>query len=381
MRLPLNIVVIGLSITSAWGNCHAPIYRSLIKGLSRDGHKILFLEWDAPWYRPHRDMPNPDYCGVGIYDSLETLQVKYGKAICEADIVIVGSYTYEGIQVGRWVIENAQGLKAFYDLDTPVTVVRLRNGGCGYLAADLIPKYDIYLSSSGGLELEKFRVAYGAKRIYSLYCSVDPDQYYPEVRVRKYTLAYLGNYVPDRHATLERYLVDPARHYSDRCFSVVGANYPGGIRWPSNVEYVEYLQPKRHREFYARQQFALNVTRPDAVAWGYSPSIRLLEAAACGVPVISDYWMGLETFFKPGVEIITVQSTIEIMEILEKYTPEECRALGEMARGRILKSHTCDQRAREFVGFLEQTLGSNNKASYHGSIAGTHADPVVINSM
>ncbi|HEX7025855.1 MAG TPA: glycosyltransferase [Gammaproteobacteria bacterium] len=383
MRLPLNIVVIGLSITSAWGNCHASAYRALIKGLGRDGHKVIFLEWDAPWHRMHRDMPCPEFCEVGIYDSLGTLQGKYGKTICDADVVIIGSYTYEGIQVGRWVLENASGLKVFYDIDTPITLVRLRNGGCGYLSADLIPHYDMYLSATGGPELEKFRVAYGAKRIYSLYCSVDPDLYYPETRDRNYALAYLGNYSPDRQTTLERYLVDSARRYPDRNFAVAGANYPAGVQWPGNVDYMEYLSPKRHREFYAKQQFALNITRPDSVAWGYTPSIRLFEAAACGIPVISDYWVGLETFFKPGVEIMTVQSTIEIIEILDKYTFEECYTIGEMARRRVMENHTCDKRARELVGVLVHVMESRDKntvlRSQTAGIYGGHS--IAINSM
>lgn len=362
MQSPLNIVFIGLSITCAWGNCHASIYRNLVKGLQRCGHNILFLEWDAPWYRQHRDLPSPAYCEVGIYDSLDALKSAFGKEICNADAVVIGSYTYEGIQIGRWVLENAAGLTVFYDIDTPITLARLHGGGCGYLSADLIPRYDLYLSAIGGPVLKRFEAAYGAKRTYPLYCSVDPDLYYPEVHSRDYVLGYLGNYSPDRQSTLERYLIDPARRYPDRRFAITGANYPAGIHWPTNIDYMEYLLPARHREFYGRQRFALNITRPDAVAWGYSPSIRLLEAAACSVPVISDYWVGLETFFKPGVEIITVQSTVEILKILDKYTVEECMTMGEMARNRTLQSHSGVRRAGEFVAYLMQASASYEKA-------------------
>jgi spore maturation protein CgeB len=314
----------------------------------------------------HRDMPAPEFCEVGIYDSIETLKASFGERICNADVVIIGSYTYEGIQIGRWVLENSTGLAVFYDLDTPITLVRLLNGGCGYLAPDLIPRYDIYLSCTGGPVLKRFEAVYGAKQAYPLYCSVDPDLYYPGSCSRDYTLAYLGNYSPDRQSALERYLIDPARHYSSRRFAVAGANYPAGIRWPGNINHMEYLPPKSHREFYCSQQFALNITRPDAIAWGYSPSIRLLEAAACCVPVISDYWIGLEAFFKPGVEIITVQSTVEVMEVLDKYTPEECVAMGDLARSRILQAHSGVHRAREFVAYLMQaSAGYSSRDTYH----------------
>lgn len=351
MQSSLSIVFIGLSITSAWANCHAAIYRSLIKGLQRNGHRVLFLEWDAPWYRQHRDLPSPSFCEVGIYDSLETLQSRFEGEIRAADAVVVGSYTYEGVEIGRWIQEQATGVTAFYDIDTPLTLVRLHNNGCGYLSMDLIPRYDVYLSATGGPLLQRIE-AYGARRVFPLYCSVDTDLYFPEMYSRDYDLAYLGNYSPDRQPTLERFLVDTARHFPRRRFAVAGANYPAGIHWPGNVDYVEYLPPKEHREFYNRQRFTLNVTRPDVVAWGYSPCIRLLEAAACGVPVISDYWVGLETFFEPGKEIVTAQSTREVTGILESYSPEECAAMGMRARSRVLMHHAGIQRARELVVYL-----------------------------
>lgn len=367
MQSSLNIVFIGLSITSSWANCHAAIYRSLIKGLQKNGHHVLFLEWDAPWYRQHRDLPEPSFCEVGIYDSLETLQSTFKERIRAADAVIVGSYTYEGIEIGRWVREQATGVTAFYDIDTPLTLVRLRNNGCGYLSMDLIPQYDIYLSSTGGPMLQRFDAAYGAKRTFSLYCSVDTDLYFPEMYSRDYFLAYLGNYSPDRQPTLERFLMDPARHFSQNRFAVAGANYPAGIHWPGNVSYMGYLPPEKHREFYNRQRFALNVTRPDVIACGYSPCVRLFEAAACGVPVISDYWVGLETFFEPGKEIITVQSTREVTETLESYSPEECAAMGMHARNRVLLHHTGVQRARELVVYLMQhSPGFNRKTNCYG---------------
>lgn len=377
MSASLNIVFIGLSITSAWGNCHAAIYRSLTKGLWRGGHRILFLEWDAPWYRQHRDLPaSSDFCEIGLYDSLETLKTRFGEDIRNADVVIVGSYTYEGIEVGRWVLKQATGVTAFYDIDTPMTLVRLRNSGCGYISTALIPQYDFYLSAVGGPVLRRLETAYGAKNARSLYCSVDPDLYFPDMKDHEYALGYLGTYSVDRQPALERFLIDPALRFPERRFAVAGANYPAGIEWPKNVAYKEYLPPVRHRWFYNLQQFSLNITRPDVMAWGYSPCLRMLEAAACGVPVISDYWMGLETFFQPGSEIITVQSTDEVIGVLEDFSPQERITMGARARSRVLENHTGVQRAQELIDYLMgYSETANRNSSYLGEFVESY-DPM-----
>src|SRR5581483_548045 len=115
-------------------------------------------------------------------------------------------------------------------------------------------------------------------------------------------LSYLGTYSLDRQPVLERLLIEPARRAPQLRFAVAGAQYPDGIEWPANVERIEHVAPAEHPEFYASSRFTLNVTRADMVRAGYSPSVRLFEAAACGVPIISDYWQGLETFFQPGEE-------------------------------------------------------------------------------
>src|SRR5581483_8750947 len=309
MRNPrLSIVIFGLSITSSWGNGHATTYRSLVRGLSARGHDVCFLERDLPWYASNRDLPWPRYGRFELYTGLQNLKERFAQQVRDADLVIVGSYVPEGASIGAWVTSIAGGVTAFYDIDTPVTLAKLDQGQNDYLTRALIPKYRLYLSFTGGPILKRLEEEYGAAMARPLYCSVDPDLYYPEESERKWLLGYMGTYSPDRQRALEAILLDPARRLPEAGFAVAGPQYPAGISWPGNVERIEHLPPAAHRAFYNAQKFTLNITRADMVRAGYSPSVRLFEAAACGTPIISDDWRGLETFFTPGEEILVSNS-------------------------------------------------------------------------
>src|SRR3954471_22868197 len=85
----VNIVILGLSITSSWGNGHATTYRGLVRELSANGHDVLFLERDLPWYADNRDLPKPPYCETRLYRSLAQLKQRYTRHVREADLVIV----------------------------------------------------------------------------------------------------------------------------------------------------------------------------------------------------------------------------------------------------------------------------------------------------
>jgi spore maturation protein CgeB len=349
-----RLVFIGLSITSSWGNGHATTYRALLKALARRGHDIVFLERDVPWYAENRDMPNPPWCRTILYDDLEDLEAKGGEAVAGADAVIVGSYVPEGVAAGRWVLERASGPVAFYDIDTPVTLARLEAGEAEYIDRAMLADYDVYLSFTGGPTLRRIE-AMGSPRAEALHCAVDPQVHCPQPVPRRYRLGYLGTYSPDRQPTLDALLVEPARALAGDAFVVAGPQYPGQIRWPANVERIEHLAPSQHATFYSAQDFTLNVTRADMRSAGYSPSVRLFEAAACGVPIIGDPWPGLETVLRPGEEILVAESAEEALAILRDTSAEAREKLAAAARRAVLERHTADHRASELEGVLRTT--------------------------
>lgn len=356
MRDRLQIVICGLSITSSWGNGHATTYRALIRELGARGHTVTFLERDVPWYRDNRDLPSPDFCKLYLYESLRELKEKHLQLIRQADVTIVGSYVPEGVAVGDWVIENGGGLKAFYDIDTPVTLSKMASGDYEYLAPRLVPKYDLYLSFTGGPVLSRIESELGSPCAEALYCSVDPELYFPEASELVWNLGYLGTYSIDRQPMLDALLLEPARKNKDLQFAVAGPQYPDSIAWPSNVTRIEHLPPSRHRAFYNSQAFALNVTRADMAAAGYSPSVRLFEAAACGTPIISDHWAGLGTFFNIGEEILVAPDAISCENILRNTDRSTREALGRRARSRILAEHTARHRAKQLEEYISRAL-------------------------
>jgi spore maturation protein CgeB len=348
----MRLVVLGLSLSSSWGNGHATTYRSLLKAFAARGHDILFLERDVPWYAAHRDLVDPDYCRLEFYESLSGLAAHAGE-VAGADAVMVGSYVPEGVAVGRWAQAAARGVVAFYDIDTPVTLAKLERGDHEYLSPGLIPGYGLYLSFTGGPTLDRLMRRYGSPDARALYCSVDPESYPPLDLEPRWDLSYLGTYSPDRQPTLERLLIEPARRAPHLKFAVAGPQYPQEIDWPDNVERIDHVPPSGHARFYAASRFTLNVTRADMIRAGYSPSVRLFEAAAAGAPIVSDGWPGLDTIFAPGREILLATTPENVLTWLASGDTER-RRLADAARRRVLSDHTADHRAAELEEHIER---------------------------
>ncbi len=343
----MRLVVLGLSLSSSWGNGHATTFRALLRAFAARGHDILFLERDVPWYASSRDCPDPDFCRLEFYPDLAALE-GWRAEIASADAVIVGSYVPEGVEVAKFVHRTARGVTAFYDIDTPVTLAKLARGDFEYLSPEVIPGFDLYLSFTGGPTLRRIEQTYGSPAARALYCSVDPDAYRPLDVPKKWDLSYLGTYSDDRQPTLERLLIEPARRLPHLRFVVAGPQYPDTIAWPANVERIEHCPPADHAAFYSASRFTLNVTRADMIAAGWSPSVRLFEAGACGVPVISDCWEGIEDLLVPGREIILADTSNEVIAAFAG----NAAAIGAAARAKILSSHTAAHRAAELETYL-----------------------------
>jgi spore maturation protein CgeB len=354
----VKLVVLGLSLSSSWGNGHATTYRALLGAFAARGHEVLFLERDAPWYAAHRDLKANRPVRLKLYGSLDELRRRWRGEVAAADAVIVGSYVPDGVEVGRWAQATARGVTAFYDIDTPVTLARLAAGDAAYLSAEIIPGYDLYLSFTGGPTLRRIERRYGSPAARALYCSVDAEAYRPLAGPHRWDLSYLGTYSADRQATLDRLLLEPARRAPHLRFCVAGPQYPADIVWPGNVERIDHVAPADHPAFYAASRHTLNVTRADMVAAGYSPSVRLFEAAACGAPIISDVWDGLSTLFEPGREIILARGALEVLQALRSTDEPARRAMADAARRRILAEHTSVHRAAELDRHLREAIAA-----------------------
>ena len=354
----MKLVIFGLTISSSWGNGHATIWRGLCRALGRMGHRVVFFERDVPYYASTRDTSRPEGCDLRLYGDFAAIRGAAREELAGADVGMVTSYCPDAIEATDLVLSSAP-TSVFYDLDAPVTLARLAAGEpVGYLGASGLAGFDLVLSFTGGAALGALAGRLGARRVVPLYGAVDPEVHRPVARPDHRTdLSYLGTYAADRDAALRSLLLEPAQRAPARRFVVGGSLYPAGFSWPANVRHVEHVAPADHPAFFASARLTLNVTRGAMAALGHCPSGRLFEAAASGVPVVSDVWAGIDAFFEPGREILLARSPDDVVAALS-LSDAELDVIAATARERVLAEHTAGRRAVELVAALEaQTRG------------------------
>ncbi len=352
----MNLVIFGLSVSSAWGNGHAALWRALIRALLAAGHRVTFFERDVPYYADARDLHALPPGGVlALYRDWAEALPRMRQALADADVGMVTSYCPDGLAATQLVLDAAPPVRCFYDLDTPVTLARLEAGQpVEYIGPDGLAGFDLVLSYTGGGALDALRARLGARRVAPIYGSVDPDLHRPAPPQPRYEalLSYLGTFAADRQAALERLFVEPARLLPDSRFVIAGAQYPQEFPWTANTYFMRHLPPAEHPAFYSSSRLTLNVTRDAMARMGWCPSGRLFEAAACGVPILSDDWAGLDDFFRPDQEILVAATTEDAMAALA-LDPGALAAIARRARERTLDEHTAARRAAEMVAAFE----------------------------
>jgi len=346
-----KIVIFGLTVSSSWGNGHATLWRALLRSLASHGHDVVFFERDVPYYASTRDL----HQGVGwelvLYRDWSDALPLAASAISDADVAIITSYCPDAQRAGELVLAAPHPLRVFYDLDTPVTLDRLDRGeAVEYLPRNGFADFDLVLSFTGGRALDELRARLGAKRALPLYGTVDAGIHVPVAPLPRYRadLSYLGTYAADRQEAVERLFVGAARACPAKRFVVGGSLYPREFPWSDNIWFLEHVPPPEHPAFYCSSNLTLNVTRGAMAKLGHCPSGRLFEAAACGTPILSDTWEGIETFFEPGREILLARSTEEAVDAMS-VPPGELAKIGAAARERVLAEHTSDVRARQMM--------------------------------
>ncbi len=353
----MRVVIFGLTISSSWGNGHATLWRSLVSAMLRRGYRVTFFEKDVSYYADTRDLWSlPEGGTLRLYRDFEDVREEAKRLLGEADLALVTSYCPDGPAASALVLDGTRGgVRAFYDMDTPVTLDSLRTGAeVGYLPAEGLGGFDLVLSYTGGRALQELQSRLGARAVAPLYGSVNPEVHHPVAPVEAYRaeLSYLGTYAEDRQATLERLFIQPAQRSPGKRFLIGGAQYPEGFPWTENIFFTGHLEPAQHPAFFCSGRATLNVTRRAMAEYGFCPSGRLFEAAACGVPLLSDGWEGLEAFFTRGIEILRVDTPEDVLETLSLSDAELLR-VAEAARTRVLAEHTADCRVRDLERALE----------------------------
>jgi spore maturation protein CgeB len=353
----VKIVLFGLTISSSWGNGHATPYRAILRALNRMGHETCFYEKDVEYYRARRDFESCDYCRLVLYEDWESIRHNALQEAASADAVITASYLPEGRRINDDVLDLSRPLRVFYDLDTPITLrsIEQAEGGVDYLRHDQIAAFDLVLSFAGGRTLTELEQNYGARLARPLYGCVDPDDYCRVKASPEFAcdLSYMATYAPDRQAKVEELFLEPARRNPGKAFVLAGSMYPREHAWPENVRRIEHIAPQDHSRFYSSSRITLNTTRQEMARNGWCPSGRFFEAAACGTPLVSDWWEGLDWFFDV-VRDIRVVARAEHVEQALSMPDDELRALASHARQRTLDDHTGQVRARQLLAYFEE---------------------------
>lgn len=356
----MHLVIFGLTLSSSWGNGHATLWRGLLSALARRGHTSAFYERDVPYYAGTRDgWATPDGVRLRLYGSLDEVRAEAARELARADVGMVTSYCGDGALASALVLDSGAAVKVFYDLDTPVTLDAVGAGvAVGYLPEGGLGAFDLVLSYTGGRALEELQTRLGARRVAALYGWVDPALHAPAAPAEEFRseLSYLGTFAADRQAAIEELFVRAAYRRPESRFVIGGAQYPESFPWSPNIFFVRHLQPAQHAAFFCSGRATLNVTRGAMAAYGYCPSGRLFEAAACGVPILTDIWEGLETFFEPWSEVLPVGSTAETLAALS-LSDAELRRVAEAGRARAMERHTAEVRAVELERILEGIRG------------------------
>ena len=351
----MKIVIFGLTISSSWGNGHATIWRSLCRQLIGRGHDIIFFERDVPYYAAHRHLCAIDGGTLRLYESWVEVRDVAERQLREADVGIVTSYCPDAIAASA-LVWSSSAIRVFYDLDAPVTIAQLRSGEVvPYIHPDGLGEFDLVLSFTGGAALDALKLEVGAKEVAPLYGSVDPDVHRRVASEETYraALSYLGTYSQDRQQALHELFIESARGTPNMRFVMGGAQYPSEFPWTKNIFFVQHLPPAKHPSFFSSSRLTLNVTRAAMREMGWCPSGRLFEAAACGVPIISDWWEGLDDFFAPDSEILIATSTQDVLAALQSGDAQLSR-IAHAARERVLGEHTGAQRAVQFEQIIDR---------------------------
>jgi spore maturation protein CgeB len=351
----VKTVIFGLTISSAWGNGHATLWRSLCRAMYALGHDIVFFEKDVPYYAEHRDLVTPSWCRLELYADWHEAATRARSDLADADVGIVTSYCPDGAEASQLVLESSVNRKVFYDLDSPVTLERLARGeSVPYLLPQGLGAFDLVLSYAGGTALTGLRERLGARLVAPLYGSVDPDHHRPvrSVATHRNDLSYLGTYSADRQQLLEELFIAVARRRPHERFVLAGSQYPPDFPWTTNILYFRHMPPPDHPALYCSSAWTLNITRRAMAAVGFCPSGRLFEATACGTPVVTDWWEGLGEFFDPWSEVLVVRNTDDVLTALD-LSDEERQRIGAAGRERTLACHSAVVRARELERLLE----------------------------
>jgi spore maturation protein CgeB len=358
--MSLRIAFFGSSLVSAYWNGACTYYRGLIRALYERGHAVTFYEPHAWGRQEHRDIDDPDWATVVVYEPDDAAAVRSVVARArDCDVIVKTS----GVGVYDDLLEQAVAelpgpeLRIFWDVDAPATLAAMQAGGQEVLRS-VLGAYDLVLTYGGGDPVvERYREL-GARRCVPVYNALDPASHHPVPPREQFAcdLLFVGNRLPDREARVECFFFDAVRRDPERAYLLAGSGWEERAAGVGNLRYLGHVAPGAHNALNCSARAVLNVSRESMAANGFSPATRVFEAAGAGACLITDAWEGIELFLEPGSEVLLARDGAEVAAHVQQLTSERARAIGEAARARVLREHTYAHRAAEVEALLAEAM-------------------------
>lgn len=366
MNTPLNIAFFGSSLVSAYWNGAATYYRGIIRALHERGHRVTFYEPDAYDRQKNRDMPDPEWARVVVYQADNDSALRALMQARAADLVIKASgvgVCDELLEEAVLDLQTASRWVAFWDVDAPATLDRVQQNTNDPFRS-LIPRYDLILTYGGGEPVVDAYKALGARECVPIYNALDPATHFPVPPDERFTsdFAFLGNRLPDREKRVQEFFFDAARQLPKHSLLLGGAGWDDAPK-PENVRYLGHVPTRDHNALNCTPRAVLNVNRESMARYGFSPPTRVFEAAGAGACLITDAWEGIELFLEPGREVLVARSGTEVAEQVKGLDREQATRIGRAALQRVRDQHTYAHRAEQFESVLE------GKAQPHEAVA------------
>lgn len=361
----MKIAFWGSSLVSAYWNGAATYYRGILRALAQLGHEITFFEPDAYNRQQHRDIEDPEWARIVVYNADDRDEVNRNLAAsARFDVVVKAS----GVGVLDEYLESCAAAlptsvcKVFWDVDAPATLERLASNPNDPFHKAL-PRFDLVLTYGGGKRVTDEYRGVGARECCAIYNAFDPDVHFPVAPDTRFKcdLSFLGNRLPDREARVEEFFLKPAYVASAQRFLLGGSGWSDKPLSP-NVSYLGHVYTAEHNAFNCSARMVLNISRDSMARYGFSPATRVFEAAGAAACLITDAWEGIEAFLQPGKEILVAHSGADVAQIVQELNTECARAVGDASRKRVLAEHTYERRGTLVESILRQVVSSNPAA-------------------
>jgi spore maturation protein CgeB len=352
----MRIAFFGSSLVSAYWNGACTYYRGIVRALDARGHRVAFYEPDAFERQAHRDIDDPAWAEVVVYEPSDERTVREVVAgAADVDVVVKASGVGVFDEVLVEAVAELEGpeVRIFWDVDAPATLTAIEADPQSPLR-ELVGRYDMVFTYGGGRPVIDRYAALGARRCVPIYNALDPETHHPAPPRPDLAcdLAFLGNRLPDREARVEEFFFGAVEALPRRSFLLGGSGWEERVADLANVRHLGHVPPSDHNALNRSALAVLNVSRESMAANGWSPATRVFEAAGAGACLISDEWEGVEEFLAPGEEVLVARDGAEVVALLEGLDPERARAIGEAALERVLAEHTYDRRAEQVEALL-----------------------------